>query len=178
MNRMASFRIPSSCFFPAPDVDSACVTLDRRTNPLLPHSDRVLFERVVKRGFSQRRKMMFKLLKTEWPKPHLKVAFGEVGLSPQVRAEKVSLEQFVRLTQLLKGETMADYRMSDEIFDVVNDRDEIVDRRPRGEVHRLGLKHRAVHVLIFNSRGELFLQKRSMKKDCFPGVWDCRLRVI
>ena len=62
--------------------------------------------------------------------------------------------------------------MSEEIFDVVNDRDEIVDRRSRREVHRLGLKHRAVHVLIFNSRGELFLQKRSMKKDCFPGVWD------
>jgi isopentenyldiphosphate isomerase len=62
--------------------------------------------------------------------------------------------------------------MSEEIFDVVNDRDEIVDRGPRSEVHRLGLRHRAVHVLIFNSRGELFLQKRSMKKDCFPGVWD------
>src|SRR5215475_13622629 len=62
--------------------------------------------------------------------------------------------------------------MSEEIFDVVNDRDEIIDRRPRSEVHRLGLKHRAVHVLIFNSRGELFLQKRSMKKDTFPGAWD------
>jgi isopentenyldiphosphate isomerase len=62
--------------------------------------------------------------------------------------------------------------MSEEIFDVVNERDEIIDYRPRSEVHRLGLKHRAVHVLIFNRRGELFLQKRSMKKDCFPGVWD------
>jgi isopentenyldiphosphate isomerase len=62
--------------------------------------------------------------------------------------------------------------MSEEIFDVVNDRDEVIDCRPRSEVHRLGLKHRAVHVLIFNSEGELFLQKRSMMKDCFPGVWD------
>jgi len=62
--------------------------------------------------------------------------------------------------------------MSEEIFDVVNERDEIIDRRPRSEVHRLKLKHRAVHVLIFNARGELFLQKRSLKKDCFPGVWD------
>jgi isopentenyldiphosphate isomerase len=34
------------------------------------------------------------------------------------------------------------------------------------------LKHRAVHVLVFNWRGQIFLQKRSMKKDCFPGVWD------
>lgn len=62
--------------------------------------------------------------------------------------------------------------MSEEIFDVVNERDEVVDRQPRSEVHRLGLKHRAVHVLVFNSRGEIFLQKRSMKKDRQPGLWD------
>ena len=62
--------------------------------------------------------------------------------------------------------------MNEEIFDVVNDRDEVIDRQPRREVHRLGLKHRATHVLVFNSRGEVFLQKRSMKKDRQPGVWD------
>lgn len=62
--------------------------------------------------------------------------------------------------------------MNEEIFDVVNERDEVVGRRPRSEVHRLGLKHRATHVLVFNSRGEVFLQKRSMKKDRQPGVWD------
>ncbi|MBI1177721.1 NUDIX domain-containing protein [bacterium] len=62
--------------------------------------------------------------------------------------------------------------MPEEIFDVVNDLDEVVDRRPRSEVHRLDLKHRAVHVLVFNGKGELFLQKRSMSKDTHPGVWD------
>ena len=62
--------------------------------------------------------------------------------------------------------------MSEEIFDVVNERDEVIDRQSRGEVHRLGLRHRAVHVLVFNSRGQIFLQKRSMKKDRHPGVWD------
>ncbi|HYT60977.1 MAG TPA: NUDIX domain-containing protein [Haliangiales bacterium] len=62
--------------------------------------------------------------------------------------------------------------MREEIFDVVNDRDEVIGQKPRSEIHRLKLKHRAVHVLVFNSRGELFLQKRSMKKDCFPGAWD------
>jgi isopentenyldiphosphate isomerase len=60
----------------------------------------------------------------------------------------------------------------DEIFDIVNDRDEVIGQERRGEVHRLGLKHRAVHVLVFNRRGEVFLQKRSMKKDTFPGAWD------
>ena len=62
--------------------------------------------------------------------------------------------------------------MSEEIFDVVNERDEVIGRKPRGEVHARGLLHRAVHVLVFNSRGDVFLQKRSMKKDRQPGVWD------
>ena len=62
--------------------------------------------------------------------------------------------------------------MSEEIFDVVNERDEVIDQAPRSDVHRRGLRHRAVHVLVFNARGELFLQKRSMKKDCHPGAWD------
>lgn len=60
----------------------------------------------------------------------------------------------------------------DEIFDVVNELDEVIGRRPRAEVHRLMLRHRAMHLLVFNSRGEIFLQKRSMKKDCHPGAWD------
>ena len=62
--------------------------------------------------------------------------------------------------------------MREEIFDVVNERDEVIDRRPRSTVHARGLLHRAVHVLVFNSRGEIFLQKRSLKKDRQPGVWD------
>lgn len=62
--------------------------------------------------------------------------------------------------------------MHEEIFDVVNERDEVIAREPRREVHRLGLRHRAVHVLVFNARGQVFLQKRSMKKDRHPGVWD------
>jgi isopentenyldiphosphate isomerase len=62
--------------------------------------------------------------------------------------------------------------MQDEMFDVVNERDEVTGQMARREVHRLGVKHRAVHVLVFNREGKLFLQKRSMKKDNFPGRWD------
>lgn len=62
--------------------------------------------------------------------------------------------------------------MPEEIFEFVNDQDEVIGCAPRGEIHRRGLKHRAVHVLVFNRRGELFLQKRSITKDCFPGAWD------
>ena len=62
--------------------------------------------------------------------------------------------------------------MTREIFDVVNERDEVIGRQERREVHRLGLMHRAVHVLVFNAAGQLFLQKRSMTKDRQPGLWD------
>jgi isopentenyldiphosphate isomerase len=62
--------------------------------------------------------------------------------------------------------------MSEEIFDVVNEGDEVIGQNTRNEVHRLGLMHRAVHVLVFNAAGRIFLQKRSMKKDRQPGLWD------
>lgn len=60
----------------------------------------------------------------------------------------------------------------DEIFDVVNERDEVIGQSTRREVHGKGLRHRAVHVLVFNARGQVFLQKRSMAKDTAPGCWD------
>ena len=100
------FKIPGSCFFPAPDVDSACIVLNRRPVPLLSTEDSRPFKKIVKRAFSQRRKMMLKLLKQDWPKEKLESAFTELKISPQERAEQVSLEQFVALTILLnKTET-------------------------------------------------------------------------
>ena len=95
------FKIPASCFFPAPEVDSACVTLVRRPEPLLSRAEVPVFIRLVKRGFSQRRKMMLKLLKEEWPLEGLKLAFEAAGLDGQIRAEAVTLEQFVKLSRSL-----------------------------------------------------------------------------
>lgn len=62
--------------------------------------------------------------------------------------------------------------MNTEWFDVVNERDEVIGRAPREQLHARGLRHRAVHVLVFNARGQLFLQKRSQRKDREPGLWD------
>jgi isopentenyl-diphosphate delta-isomerase type 1 len=62
--------------------------------------------------------------------------------------------------------------MDDEWLSVVDERDRVVGRLERGEVHRRGLRHRSVHVLIFNARGEVFLQRRSRHKDTAPGLWD------
>jgi hypothetical protein len=49
---------------------------------------------------------MFKLLKKEWPEAKLARAFAHVGLSPQIRAEQVALEQFAELVeQLLQADS-------------------------------------------------------------------------
>jgi isopentenyl-diphosphate delta-isomerase type 1 len=62
--------------------------------------------------------------------------------------------------------------MAEEYFDVVNERDEPIGRALRQDVHARALWHRAVHILVFDSAGRIFLQKRSMKKDMSPGLWD------
>jgi len=95
------FRIPAGCFFPAPDVDSACVVLIRRAQPLLPENQHATFVKIVKRAFSQRRKMMLKLLREDWPAEKLAGAFEEFKIPSQERAEKLSLDQFVALTKTL-----------------------------------------------------------------------------
>lgn len=62
--------------------------------------------------------------------------------------------------------------VSQELLDVVDIDDRVIDVKTRGEIHARGLMHRAVHILVFNSGGELFIQKRSMSKDENPGQWD------
>lgn len=59
-----------------------------------------------------------------------------------------------------------------ELLDVVDHQDRVIDVKPRAEVHRLGLMHRSVHILVFSTSGEVFLQKRSASKDSNPGLWD------
>jgi len=61
---------------------------------------------------------------------------------------------------------------SGEIFDVVDSQDQVIGQATRGEVHARGLLHRAVHILVFDSEGNLFLQKRAWTKDENPGFWD------
>ena len=60
----------------------------------------------------------------------------------------------------------------DELFDVVDEQDRVIGQATRREVHARGLRHRAVHLLVVNGAGRVFLQKRSMQKDIFPGAWD------
>jgi 16S rRNA (adenine1518-N6/adenine1519-N6)-dimethyltransferase len=96
------FKIPSACFFPEPAVDSGCIQLVRRKEPLVSPEQVQHFQRVVKLAFSARRKMMAKLLKQHWPAEEIAEAFSKLGISPQARAETISLEKFVALARELE----------------------------------------------------------------------------
>lgn len=61
---------------------------------------------------------------------------------------------------------------ADELVDVVAEDDHVVSQATRREVRQRNLRHRAVYVLVFNSRGQLFVHQRTLTKDIFPGYWD------
>ncbi|HEY8966429.1 MAG TPA: NUDIX domain-containing protein [Candidatus Methylacidiphilales bacterium] len=60
----------------------------------------------------------------------------------------------------------------EDIFDLVDENDAVIGRERRSVIHREGLRHRAVHILLRNARGEVFLQRRSPLKDMNPDCWD------
>ena len=62
--------------------------------------------------------------------------------------------------------------MNQELIAVVDENDQFIENKPRNQVHQLGLRHRAVHILVFNDKQQLFLQKRSLSKDINAGLWD------
>jgi len=58
------------------------------------------------------------------------------------------------------------------LFDVVDDQDVVLRAEPRDTVHVNNLLHRAVHMILLNSKNHVLLQKRSIWKDRNPGLWD------
>ena len=163
--------VPASVFLPAPEVDSAFVKITPRAADELPEVDSDAFRNMVRRGFSQRRKQLRKLLREDVS--NWKAASQEGGFAPEARAEELSLLQWIRLVQIAtSGSTAASGQSAGERFAVVDAEDRVVGEAARATVHGDNLLHRAVHILLFNDAGELFLQKRSRLKDRHPSVWD------
>ncbi len=163
--------VPASVFLPQPEVDSAFIRLTPRAPGELPDYDRDLFLALVRRGFSQRRKQVGKLLReyvADWRR-----AAAEIGATVQARAEELALEQWIALANLVQppGAENAGTEL-DEKFAVVDENDRVIGAASRREVHGNNLRHRAVHIFLFNHAGELLLQKRSRWKDRHSGLWD------
>ncbi len=163
--------IPASVFLPKPNVDSALVRIVPRDPRELPACDYKVFEELVRRGFSHRRKQLGKLIRENVPA--WENAAVELGLNPKARAEELSLRQWIALANYVTPITSTEGGDGpEESFSVVDERDQVVGAAPRSQVHANNLLHRAVHLLIFNSAGEVFLQMRSRWKDRHPLAWD------
>lgn len=90
-------------FFPAPKVNSALVKLIVREKPLLELSDYSHFRKVIKAGFSQRRKNIKNcLLSGRFSKEKIASALNSLGLDENIRGEKLSIEMFGKLSEELK----------------------------------------------------------------------------
>lgn len=90
-------------FYPAPKVNSALVKLVVRENPLLELNDYSHFRRVIKAGFAQRRKTLKNCLASAgFAKEKISSALLDLDLDENIRGEKVSIEMFGKLSELLK----------------------------------------------------------------------------
>ena len=163
--------VSASVFLPRPNVDSAFLKITPRGAHELPEVNAEHFMMLVRLGFSQRRKQLQKVLRAAVPDWNGARQAG--AFDPEARAEELSLEQWIALSNLaLSQDTRLASESDAECFAVVDEEDRVIGAVPRGRVHGDKLRHRAVHILIFNKKGELFLQKRSRFKDRHPCVWD------
>ena len=97
------FPVSRGSFYPSPNVDSMVVRLDvKKELPLEGEAEKRLF-RVVKAAFWQRRKTLVNTLSSglKIEKARAAEAIAEAGLKPTVRAEELSLDEFIRLSQIL-----------------------------------------------------------------------------
>ncbi len=162
--------VPPEAFYPRPNIDSAVAVLTPREDKDAPTFDAKLFDELVRRGFAQRRKQIKKQL-PESP-PWEEVA-ERLGLSLSTRGEELDLAKWIELTRAYDPHPLKDNaQKDDEIFDVVDENDVPTGTATRAEVHAQNLVHRAVHVFVLNKNGDLYLQKRSLRKDRNPGLWD------
>lgn len=60
----------------------------------------------------------------------------------------------------------------DEIVTIVDEHNHVIGAVPRREMRAKCLPHRSTYILVFNTQGHLYVQKRTMTKDVFPGYYD------
>lgn len=98
------FTVPRGAFSPPPAVESAVVRLVPRPAPLLPPDQERIFEQLLRAGFARRRKLFLNSAAAsgrQFDRGALEGALAAIGLGARVRAEQISLEGFLRLSQAI-----------------------------------------------------------------------------
>ena len=97
------FDVPPSAFLPSPEVTSSVIVCDVRTPPTV--ADEKLFFRVVRGAFGQRRKTVINSLTgAGFDRDRLNAAFDRAGIEPKLRAENLTLRNFIALTDCLNDD--------------------------------------------------------------------------
>ena len=100
-------NVPPNCFMPRPKVGSAVIRLTRyKDMPIKVKNEKLMFS-IIRASFKQRRKTLQNGINNSsalhFSKEQVVEALGEMELSPTIRGEALSLEQFARLSDLLEG---------------------------------------------------------------------------
>ncbi len=97
------FNVPAGCFVPAPKVDSTVIRIKLHKAPPVQVNDEDTLFRVIRGAFAQRRKTLANSLRTEFPKEIIPEAIEKAGLPSDIRGERLTLEDFARLSDILAG---------------------------------------------------------------------------
>lgn len=97
------FKVNRGSFMPAPNVDSAVIRLDIRSGQELPENEEKLLFKLIRSGFSQRRKQLVNPLSGELKlsKSEISETLSSLGLKPTARAEELTLEDYIKLVKKL-----------------------------------------------------------------------------
>lgn len=116
MQYLATCRIvrivPPSAFKPAPKVESAVIEMIPRPWPR-PAQDPRWFSVLVKQGFATRRKMLMNALQSLVPKEAVMTALLQLQLDPEVRAERLTVDQWITLSDLLSSQRLVSATQQD-----------------------------------------------------------------
>ena len=98
-------NVPPNCFMPRPKVGSAVIRLTRHKNPPVQADNEKLLFQLIRASFNQRRKTLQNGIKNysglNFSKEEVAQALEQMGVSPTIRGEALTLEQFAQLSSLL-----------------------------------------------------------------------------
>ena len=98
-------NVPPNCFIPRPNVGSAVIRLTRHKEMSVEVKDPALMFKIIRASFNQRRKTLQNGLgnasELPYTKEQIAAAIAEMGLTPTIRGEALSLAQFAQLSDIL-----------------------------------------------------------------------------
>jgi len=102
-NASIALKVPKTVFVPAPNVDSAVIKLEVKPEILMKPLNEEKFFHMVRKSFTQRRKTLVNNLNSEYglPKEYIQQLLSELGFDVNIRAENLSVEDFIALSDAI-----------------------------------------------------------------------------